>query len=168
MRSPHVLHVCWLYMDIFPVHSAWESRSWAETNRVCSVFEMMAPHSQRQKKIHVNKSLQWPKTESRVSVYLIICSANSSVRLLLNGPKGFWVWLLALWMWKPDFPLWFLVLLEQRSVWRCSAIRVSGLHLMSEPGGLSVSGREASSPLLSWVLLNARMRSIRDSGLQRL
>lgn len=40
--------------------------------------------------------------------------------------------------------------------------------LLSEPRSLSVSAREARSPLLSRVLLNARMRSIRDSGLQRL
>lgn len=125
-------------------------------------------HTARGRRKYMSTRVCSDHKQSRVSVYLIICSANSSVRLLLNGPKGFWVWLLALWMWKPDFPLWFPVLLEQRSVWRCSAIRVSGLHLMSEPGGLSVSGREASSPLLSWVLLNARMRSIRDSGLQRL
>lgn len=46
----------------------------------------------------------------------------------------------------------------------CSDERV----FAGEPGSLSVSARGASSPLLRSVLLNARMRSIRDSGLQRL
>lgn len=48
------------------------------------------------------------------------------------------------------------------------SFRVMSECLRGAPGSLSVSAREVSSSLLSWVLLNARMRSIRDSGLPRL
>lgn len=169
---------CEPMLKFFPVHCGWESRFWTENNWGCRTLQMLAPHSRQEQKIRASTThCSNNKHKVKVSVYPIICSANNSAKRAKMPLKSLneEVLLFALWMWKCDFHA--VVSGAVRAV-ECVtqlshlSIRPSFLVmskcLLSEPRSLSVSAREARSPLLPWVLLNARTRSIRDSGLQRL
>lgn len=106
---------------------------WKQKNNwVCSMLETLAVRSlQEQKHRPTPTSAATANIKAQVSVYLIICSANSSVEWTTTPLKNNIL---------RDFDFlpcecgnvnffFFLVLLEQWSVWRSSAIRVSGLHL---------------------------------------
>lgn len=149
-------------VEVFPVLSA-SSRKEPSLQRVGNVGTTQQQWilasvnlcSNRKQKAQVNVYLiifsEWTKTPLRSKTREDFCPVNVKIWLLSCGSG---------------------VVGAADCVTQYPSIRpsfaVMSECLPGEPGSLSVSAREASSPLLSWVLLNARMRSIRDSGLQRL